>query len=255
MTGHRGVSRHSSFLVTSPPKMVAFSGAGSGSVVAGLGLVENRGQLMAEMMMQQYETPIHRRSSMAEAAGGHGGHRSLAFHLSMPDIAANEKQQQPLQKLASSCSGGPRGSAKHRGYRQARPAEAAAAEGQTQHPCPQWTHNKKAQHRHENRGGHLATSSSSSSQKGRETKARQNLNAKLEAVRKLSSESSRSSGGSALSACDSGLGTPISLMGDEVSSMTTSSQNSSHLSKWRSSMSGKKTTTMLPTVASYVAHC
>ena len=197
---------------------------------------------MAEMM-QQYETPIHRRSSMAEV-GGHG-HRSL-FHLSMPDIAANEKQQQPLQKLASSCSGGPRGSAKHRGYRQATAAAAAstaaAAEGQTQQPCPQWTHNKKAQHRHENRGGHLATSSSSSSQKGRETKARQNLNAKLEAVRKLSSESSRSSGGSALSsqACDSGLGTPISLMGDEVSSMTTSSQNSSHLSKWRSSMSGKK---------------
>ena len=192
---------------------------------------------------------------MAEAAGGHGGHRSLAFHLSMPDIAANEKQQQPLQKLASSCSGGPRGSAKHRGYRQATAAAAAstaaAAEGQTQQPCPQWTHNKKAQHRHENRGGHLATLSSSgggsSSQKGRETKARQNLNAKLEAVRKLSSESSRSSGGSALSsqACDSGLGTPISLMGDEVSSMTTSSQNSSHLSKWRSSMSGKNNIILL----------
>merc|ERR1712051_813460 len=93
--GHRvGVSRHSSFLVTSPPKMVEFS---TGIDRQG---DNNRGQLMAEMMLQQYETPINRRSSMAltevaaaAAAGGaavvhegHGaGHRSL-FHLSMPDI-------------------------------------------------------------------------------------------------------------------------------------------------------------------------
>ena len=99
---HRGISRHSSFLVTSPPKMVAFSGAGSGSNPAS----ENRtGQLVSEMM-QQYETPINRRSSMALMEAATGGHRSL-FHLSMPDIAANEKQQQPaaLHKLASSCSG------------------------------------------------------------------------------------------------------------------------------------------------------
>jgi len=140
-------------------------------------------------------------------------------------------------------------------------------------------HNKKAQHRHDGSSGRRAVgsqtgnssssrrssgsggagvagsgngnavsvgSSSSNREKTRENKARQNLNAKLEAVRKLSSGSSgASSGGSAQSGsqnCDSGLGTPISLI-DEISSSSmrsssSGSQNSgSHLSKWRSSMS------------------
>lgn len=243
--------------------MVAFTGAGLGSASGHTG-AENRDQLMAEMM-QQYETPINRRSSMAltEAAAAAGGHRSL-FHLSMPDIAANEKQQQPaLHKLASSCSGGRlRGGQKQPQNQQQRSNTASHQDTWTQ------LHNKKAQHRHEglrsgghghgsrHKGHHVATTNSTSSssaastgsssvhavKKTRENKAKQNLNAKLEAVRKLSSESSQSSGGStglSSQACDSGLGTPISLI-DEVSSMTTSSQNSSHLSKWRSSMSGKK---------------
>jgi len=251
---------------------------------------------MAEMMQQyQGETPINRRSSMALAdanvsgaaertAGGSasasvsGGHRSL-FHLSMPDIAANEKQLQIHHpsatslhhKLATSSSGAG-GPSRERGLKQPQQPPSQQSQPQQLHASGGggWSlHNRKAQHRHDgsgghsrnavgghhssHSGGHLATTSNSSRRSGsshgsssrqektRETKARQNLNAKLEAVRKLSSESTSqsSSGGlSALSsqACDSGLGTPISLI-DQVSSMTTSSQNSSHLSKWRSSMS------------------
>jgi len=291
--GHRvGVSRHSSFLVTSPPKMVEFS--------TGLDRQgdNNRGQLMAEMMLQQYETPINRRSSMAltevaaaaAAAGGaavvhdgHGaGHRSL-FHLSMPDIAkANHDQKGQIQqlhpaslnhKLTSSTAG----SEKFRERGQKQPQN---SQNNQQSQNQTWNlHNKKAQHRHDGSSGRRAVgsqtgnssssrrssgsggagvagsgngnavsggSSSSNREKTRENKARQNLNAKLEAVRKLSSGSSgASSGGSAQSGsqnCDSGLGTPISLI-DEISSSSmrsssSGSQNSgSHLSKWRSSMS------------------
>ena len=293
--GHRvGVSRHSSFLVTSPPKMVEFS---TGIDRQG---DNNRGQLMAEMMLQQYETPINRRSSMAltevaaaaAAAGGaavvhegHGaGHRSL-FHLSMPDIAKanNHDQKGQIQqlhpaslnhKLTSSTVG----SEKFRERGQKQPQN---SQNNQQSQNQTWNlHNKKAQHRHDGSSGRRAvgsqTGNSSSSrrssggagvagsgngnapsgssnssnnrEKTRENKARQNLNAKLEAVRKLSSGSSgASSGGSAQSGsqnCDSGLGTPISLI-DEISSSSmrsssSGSQNSgSHLSKWRSSMSGK----------------
>ena len=102
-----------------------------------------------------------------------------------------------------------------------------------------------------------------------------NLNSKLEAVRKHSSDSGTSvedsttnsnsviansaSGGqiaSRPSNCDSGLGTPVSLLDEMAVSATTSSSlagsstghNSSQgssgagqLSKWRSSMSGKTT--------------
>lgn len=170
-----GIARHSSFLVTSPPRMVALVKGDRG-----------HGQ-------------INRRSSFMEAGG-----RSL-FHLSMPDIVVAEDAKFEKQKLSMS----------------AQPQKYQSAS----QPSQRFTHNKKAQHRH-----HMAVS-----------KARLNLNTKLEAVRKLSSESSTH--------CDSGLGTPISLM-DEVSSpsMTgasstaSASQNSngSHLSKWRSSMSGKK---------------
>ena len=294
--GHRvGVSRHSSFLVTSPPKMVEFS-----TILDRQG-DNNRGQLMAEMMLQQYETPINRRSSMAltevaaaaaAASGaavvheGHGaGHRSL-FHLSMPDIAkANHDQKGQLQqlhpaslnhKLTSSTAAG---SEKFRETGQKQPQN---SQNDQQSQNQTWNlHNKKAQHRHDGSSGRRAvgsqtgnssstrrssgsggagvagsgngnapsgSSNSSNREKTRENKARQNLNAKLEAVRKLSSGSSgASSGGSAQSGsqnCDSGLGTPISLI-DEISSSSmrsssSGSQNSgSHLSKWRSSMSGK----------------
>lgn len=171
------IARHSSFLVTSPPRMVALVKGDRG---------HGGGQ-------------INRRSSFMEAGG-----RSL-FHLSMPDIVIAEDakfEHQRKQKLTMSAQ-------------------------QPQKPQQRFTHNKKAQHRH----GHMVNS-----------KARLNLNAKLEAVRKLSSGSASST-----THCDSGLGTPISLM-DEVSSSSmtggssSASQNSgsSHLSKWRSSMSGKK---------------
>ena len=258
----------------------------------------NRGQLMAEMMLQQYETPINRRSSMALTevaaaaaaasgaavahAGHQAGHRSL-FHLSMPDIAkANHDQKGQTQqlhpaslnhKLTSSTVG----SEKFRERGQKQPQN---SQNNQQSQNQAWNlHNKKAQHRHDGSSGRRAVgsqtgnssssrrssggagvagsgngnagsggSSSSNREKTRENKARQNLNAKLEAVRKLSSGSSgASSGGSAQSGsqnCDSGLGTPISLT-DEISSSSmrsssSGSQNSgSHLSKWRSSMSGK----------------
>ena len=294
--GHRvGVSRHSSFLVTSPPKMVEFS---TGIDRQG---DNNRGQLMAEMMLQQYETPINRRSSMAltevavaaAAAGGaavvhegHGaGHRSL-FHLSMPDIAKanNHDQKGQIQQLHPASlnhksTSTTVGSEKFRERGQKQPQN---SQNNQQSQNQTWNlHNKKAQHRHDGSSGRRAvgsqTGNSSSSrrasggagvagsgnngnapsgssnsstnrEKTRENKARQNLNAKLEAVRKLSSGSSgASSGGSAQSGsqnCDSGLGTPISLI-DEISSSSmrsssSGSQNSgSHLSKWRSSMSGK----------------
>ena len=143
--GHRyanKVARHSSFLVTSPPKMVALSRM----------------------------TPNNK------------------FHLSMPDIAGEDDGQV----------------VEHRKF-----AASAPNRGRSS-----LLHNQKAQHVHH-----------------QNSKARLNLNAKLEAVRKLSSSSVESSH------CDSGLGTPISLM--EASSSTTASQSGSHLSKWRSSMSGK----------------
>ena len=121
MAGHRGISRHSSFLVTSPPKMVAFSGAGSGSGPH-TGSENRAGHFLASEMMQQYETPISRRSSVALTEAAAGGHRSL-FHLSMPDIAANEKQQQPaLHKLASSCSGGGRNRGQKQPQQQQQPS-------------------------------------------------------------------------------------------------------------------------------------
>ena len=217
---------------------------------------------------------------------GHGaGHRSL-FHLSMPDIAKanNHDQKGQIQqlhpaslnhKLTSSTVG----SEKFRERGQKQPQN---SQNNQQSQNQTWNlHNKKAQHRHDGSSGRRAvgsqtgnssssrrssggagvagsgngnavTSGSSNSsnnrEKARENKARQNLNAKLEAVRKLSSGSSgASSGGSAQSGsqnCDSGLGTPISLI-DEISSSSmrsssSGSQNSgSHLSKWRSSMSGK----------------
>lgn len=139
------VARHSSFLVTSPPKMVALSRM----------------------------TPNNK------------------FHLSMPDIAGQEADVQAENQRKFAASAPNRGRSRDLLY------------------------NQKAQHVHH-----------------QNSKARLNLNAKLEAVRKLSSSSVESS-----SHCDSGLGTPISLM--EASSSTTASQSSSHLSKWRSSMSGK----------------
>jgi hypothetical protein len=266
----------------------------------------NRGQIMSEMMLQQYETPINRRSSMAltevaaaaaaasgaaVAHAGHGaGHRSL-FHLSMPDIAKANHDQKGQQnqlhpaslnhKLTSSTMG----SEKFLERGQKQPQNSQNSQNQQSHNSQNqaWNlHNKKAQHRHDGSSsgrravgsqtgnssssrrssgsggagvagsgnGNAASGGSSSSnrEKTRENKARQNLNAKLEAVRKLSSGSSgASSGGSAQSGsqnCDSGLGTPISLI-DEISSSSmrstsSGSQNSgSHLSKWRSSMSGK----------------
>ena len=171
-----------------------------------------------------FETPINKRASFAEASRG-------LFHLSMPDIA-NE------QKDASAVGGTPAG----------------GQSGGNSAPR-QWTHNRKAQHRH--------------------FKAKMNLNPKLEAVRKHSSDSGTSvedsttnsnsviansaSGGqiaSRPSNCDSGLGTPVSLLDEMAVSATTSSSlagsstghNSSQgssgagqLSKWRSSMSGKTT--------------
>ena len=260
----------------------------------------NRGQLMEEMMLQQYETPINRRSSMALTevaaaaaaasgaaiahAGHQAGHRSL-FHLSMPDIAKANHDQKGQQnqlhpaslnhKLTSSTVGSDK--FRERGQKQPQNSQ----NNQQSQNQNQWNlHNKKAQHRHDGSSGRRAvgsqtgnissssrrssgggagvagngnaTSGSSNSsnnrEKTRENKARQNLNAKLEAVRKLSSGSSgASSGGSGQSGsqnCDSGLGTPISLI-DEISSSSmrsssSGSQNSgSHLSKWRSSMSGK----------------
>ena len=141
------VARHSSFLVTSPPKMVALSRM----------------------------TPNNK------------------FHLSMPDIAGQEADVQA-------------------GLDQRKFAASAPNRGRSSNLL----YNQKAQHVHH-----------------QNSKARLNLNAKLEAVRKLSSSSVESS-----SHCDSGLGTPISLM-EAASSSTTASQSSSHLSKWRSSMSGK----------------
>ena len=148
-----------------------------------------------------FETPINKRSSFAETSRG-------LFHLSMPDIANDEKE------AIKSASGG--------------------------QPPRQWTHNRKAQHRHF-------------------IKAKMNLNPKLEAVRKHSSDSGASvedtavitSGGpSRPSNCDSGLGTPVSLLDEMAVSATSSSlagstgqnssQGSGQLSKWRSSMSGKK---------------
>ena len=138
------VARHSSFLVTSPPKMVALSRM----------------------------TPNNK------------------FHLSMPDIHDEAEAVENSRKFAASAPHGGRNG--------------------------RLLHNQKAQHVHH-----------------QNSKARLNLNAKLEAVRKLSSSSVESS-----SHCDSGLGTPISLM-EARSSSTTASQSSSHLSKWRSSMSGK----------------
>ena len=161
-----------------------------------------------------FDTPINKRSSFAEARG--------LFHLSMPDIAANEGQKEAVKTPAT-----------------------AGQSGQAR----QWTHNRKAQHRH--------------------FKAKMNLNPKLEAVRKHSSDSGTSvEDGTVITAsgghhrdpssrfCDSGLGTPVSLL-DEIaggdgsaassslgqgsSTGHNSSQGSGQLSKWRSSMSGKRT--------------
>ncbi len=121
------------------------------------------------------------------------------FHLSMPHIAANEAHPQAHLRPCT------------------QPRPLAASTGQ-------W-HNRKAQHRH-----HTASAAS---------KAKVNLNAKLEAVRKLSENSADLQNN-----CDSGLGTPISLMDEAVASGLTSASSSqasgaSHLRKWRSSMSGK----------------
>ena len=194
------VSRHASFLVTSPPKMAANP--------PGMGFES---------------TPINKRSSFA------GGEARSLFHLSMPDIAANNKDQE--KTIAPS-------------------GKTSASEGPAAAPR-QWTHNRKAQHRH--------------------FKAKMNLNPKLEAVRKHSSDSATSSGGGSVvcvddntvitgsgghptsrpSNCDSGLGTPVSLLDEMAVSATSSSlggstghnsssQGSGQLSKWRSSMSGKE---------------
>ena len=162
-----------------------------------------------------FATPINKRSSFA------GGEARSLFHLSMPDIAANNKEEKTAPSGSKTSTSGP-----------------AAPR--------QWTHNRKAQHRH--------------------FKAKMNLNPKLEAVRKHSSDSA-TSGGSGVddtvitgsgghptsrpSNCDSGLGTPVSLLDEmAVSAISSSlggstghnssSQGSGHLSKWRSSMSGKE---------------
>lgn len=175
-----------------------------------------------------FATPINKRSSFA------GGEARSLFHLSMPDIAANNKEEKTAPSGSKTSTSGP-----------------AAPR--------QWTHNRKAQHRH--------------------FKAKMNLNPKLEAVRKHSSDSATSSSGggggcsgtsvddntvittqgssggpnptSRPSNCDSGLGTPVSLLDEmAVSAISSSlggstghnssSQGSGHLSKWRSSMSGKE---------------
>ena len=148
------------------------------------------------------------------------------FHLSMPDITGEGEEPSSLDHDVSKTA-----------------------------PPRQWTHNKKAQHRHHHsQAPHQAPPPSN-------PRARQNLNPKLEAVRKLSadsggvaSSSSSSGGGSSLAElnrvflgggvalsnnnCDSGLGTPSSFT--EASSSEVASKNSSSgLSKWKSSMSGK----------------
>jgi hypothetical protein len=200
------ITRHSSFLVTSPPKMAAFAA---------------QYHHAAAQQPHLYDTPTNQRSS--SDVGGRG--RGL-FHLSMPDISAGD-----TKNGSKKCGAGG-------------------------HPQPprQWTHNKKAQHRHH--GAEIAgpTTAATSS------KARTNLNPKLEAVRKLSSDSGTSAvvenppmsknqvitKNRMTSHCDSGLGTPSSLMmelADESSNNSSSaggrnSQNS-QLSKWRSNMSGK----------------
>ena len=181
----RGIARHSSFLVTSPPRMVALTSTPN-----------------PHMMLMP--TPMNRqRSSIALE------NRSL-FHLSMPDIKAHPDNSNDYHKQGHKLTASQPSKDAHR----------------------QWTHNERAQHRH-----HAAERLlQQKNQAQGVSKARLNLGAKLEAVRKLSSTASDSTQSS--SHCDSGLGTPISFL-DEVSSLTTSSQNSSHLSKWRSSMSGK----------------
>ena len=165
-----------------------------------------------------FDTPINKRSSFA------GGEARSLFHLSMPDIAANKEEKMGTGATASSGKTSASGPAAPR----------------------QWTHNRKAQHRH--------------------FKAKMNLNPKLEAVRKHSSDSATSGGSGGVddtvitgsgghptsrpSNCDSGLGTPVSLLDEMAVSATSSSlagstgqnssQGSGQLSKWRSSMSGKK---------------
>ena len=92
-----------------------------------------------------------------------GGHRSL-FHLSMPDIAANEKQLQIHHpsatslhhKLATSSSGAG-GPSRERGLKQPQQPPSQQSQPQQLHASGGggWSlHNRKAQHRHDGSGGH-----------------------------------------------------------------------------------------------------